>query len=113
MSSTAQQIREQTMRPLRELGFVTTDWLPLPAEPGVEGEKKPPGGVVRPAEEIAARFLALLATFAWASAPDELSPVVQSLMAENQLRNVMTPEEQVIVDTPKAEAVDEYQDLII
>ena len=106
---TPETIREENLAFLNEHGFVPATWMPLPPTVGKPSEEAGySGGVLRPAREIAERFLCHCAVFAWGSAPEEFEQPISNFIAVNSLKAQMTPEEIGIVDMPKLSAREQF-----
>ncbi|MGL6095683.1 MAG: DUF4272 domain-containing protein [Fimbriiglobus sp.] len=101
---TAEALRTKTFAELETLGFRPAKSLPLPDV----------GRPVRPAAEVAARFMALDALFTWVAFPETSAAAdrVQKYIDGNGLRDWLTEEEAAIIDLPRAEAHELHADNI-
>lgn len=93
---TAEVLRARTFAELESLGFRPAKSLPPPDM----------GKTVRAAEEVAARLMALNATFAWVAFPEKsaASEGIRKYIDRNALRDWMTEEELAILDLSRSEA---------
>jgi Domain of unknown function (DUF4272) len=101
---TAQELRAKVFEELAVLGFRPAGSLPLP-DMGVS---------LRPAEEIAARLMALDALFTWVAFPEENvdSGRIVDYVNRNRLREWLTDDEVEILDLPRGEAHESHVDNI-
>jgi hypothetical protein len=101
---TPEKLRAQTFAELESLGFYPAKSLPLPDV----------NSRIRPAEEIAARLMALDALFTWVAFPEKAaaSERVQKYVDRNQLREWLTENESKIVSLPRSEAHESHVDTI-
>lgn len=99
-----QRLREASLARLRGAGFRPSPALPTAAH------RRSVAGAVRPTQEIAQRLLALQALVAWVVFPaqDLKDEVVLGFVERNQLRAWLTPDELLILDTPRALAATEH-----
>lgn len=102
-----ESIRTANIKYLNEHGFYPAEWLPLPTL-GRAGEEGFPGGILRPASEIATRLLCHAAVFAWGSAPPAFTDKIVRFIERNDLNANFTPTECEIVAMDKAEAFDKH-----
>ena len=112
MNKSPEQIRETNLQNLTSSGFMPAQSLPMMPSPGEAGTDGDVGGVLRPTREMVRRYLALLAVFAWASAPAEMEPAIFRFIDSNKLADAMTEEEKAIIQLDQAEAVRQHQDTI-
>lgn len=91
--------REHHYRLLAERGFLCARWLPLHRSEDHTDR-------LRPADEIAARLLALNALFLWACTSEEVATTerLQAFIANNAVRDHLTADEVEVLDLPREQA---------
>ena len=101
---TAEALRAKVFADLNALGFRPARSLPLP-------ELDRP---IRPADDVAARLMALDAVFTWVAFPEEAAATarIEPYIAHNGLRDWLTEDESAILALTRAEAVESHLDSI-
>ena len=91
--------RERHYRQLAERGFLCARWLPL-------NRGDDPVDRLRPAEEIAARLLALEALFFWVCTSEDVADTaqLQAFVQRNALRDHLAPDEAGLLDLSREDA---------
>jgi len=98
-------VREANLQILKKQGFKPAEWLPT--------ERDAPDKL-RPLEERALRALAMLAVYAWASAPPEQVPdeLVRGFVKDNGLEPWLTPDEREILALSRPKAHEQHSGTI-
>ncbi len=109
---TPQQIRDQNLAFLNSKGFRPATWMPLPSTKGEAAESGFAGGTMRPANEIAVRFLCHGAVFAWGSAPPAFEDRIEQFVLNNDLRKHMTADEIEIITHNKVDAAESFSNTV-
>jgi Domain of unknown function (DUF4272) len=112
MNHLQKALREANLVFLNENGFRPATWLPLLPAAGQAAEPDGLGGVLRPTKEIVHRYVALFGVFAWGSAPPDMEDAIAEFMASNDLLGAMADDDLPIVQLPKNDAMEQYQDTV-
>lgn len=105
---TPQKIRDANVAFLNQHGFRPATWMPLPAAAGDTTDLGFAGGTLRPAIEIANRFLCHCAAFAWGSAPPMFEERISRFVSTNNLQPQFTPFESDLFQLGKDEAASKF-----
>jgi Domain of unknown function (DUF4272) len=112
MDNPQKALRQANLAFLNENGFRPATWLPLLPTAGQTAEPDGLGGVLRPTREIVHRYMALFGVFAWGAAPPEMADAITEFMASNDLPSAMAKDDRPIMQLPKNDAMEQYQDTV-